>query len=492
VIPDEGGDESICGLVMGYEQVKNVVYKSIRRKAMRRLFRFPKLALFFAFVLALVVYGLVWAATVQIDAFSVEAQTLTVSSGTTTDDNFTANNSSILGDERDAYLELFAGTSTSNLDINAGGSGVVAFSAGSGDDLEASIVWDGDDDDATSIDYTGLGGVDLLDTTNDGIVITVVDWEGNALDMDMVIYTDSTHYSTAKLEFRGGGSIVPAAPVDYALSFDDDFTTGSGASGPATFSNVGSIELIVRTVDNGADISFGLTLAGPTRDFGDLPAAYAGITTEANGGARHTVGATYFGSDVDAELDVDTPSDGDSDDNNNDDEDGVTRVGKWTEGTDGGEVSFTITSPMVNSYACVDGWIDWNDDGDFQDTVDGAAEHVIDSVLLYDLGFLDNLNQTFDVPDPATDDVFAGTYYARWRLSPDTDGDGDCNDEVNVGTSGYVTDGEVEDYKWEFGPNAVTLSAIDAGPALAGWPAFALVVAMVAGGAGLFVWKRRA
>jgi hypothetical protein len=41
-------------------------------------------------------------------------------------------------------------------------------------------------------------------------------------------------------------------------------------------------------------------------------------------------------------------------------------------------------------------------------------------------------------------------------------------------------------------PTAVTLSTIDAGPALAGWPAFALVVAMVAGGAGLFVWKRRA
>jgi hypothetical protein len=32
VIPDEGGDEGILGLVMGYAKVKNVVYKSIRRK----------------------------------------------------------------------------------------------------------------------------------------------------------------------------------------------------------------------------------------------------------------------------------------------------------------------------------------------------------------------------------------------------------------------------------------------------------------------------
>jgi hypothetical protein len=43
-----------------------------------------------------------------------------------------------------------------------------------------------------------------------------------------------------------------------------------------------------------------------------------------------------------------------------------------------------------------------------------------------------------------------------------------------------------------FGPNAVTLSAIDAGPALVGLPAFALVVVAVVGGAGLFMWKRRA
>jgi hypothetical protein len=74
------------------------------------------------------------------------------------------------------------------------------------------------------------------------------------------------------------------------------------------------------------------------------------------------------------------------------------------------------------------------------------------------------------------------------------DASGTC---ARTTTAWTIPDGGGLEYQIEVqtvcqGPNAVTLSAIDAGPALAGWPAFALVVAMVAGGAGLFVWKRRA
>ncbi|MGC9399701.1 MAG: hypothetical protein ACP5HM_11260 [Anaerolineae bacterium] len=64
--------------------------------------------------------------------------------------------------------------------------------------------------------------------------------------------------------------------------------------------------------------------------------------------------------------------------------------------------------------------------------------------------------------------------------------DNDSLYDDNIPDTGYL--------EWKVGtgsPTAVTLSAIDAGPALASLPALALVVAAVAGGAGLFLWKRR-
>lgn len=397
----------------------------------------------------------VFSAEVYIDAFSAETQNLSVDTNNATDGSYTAHDSSIMGLERDATLELISGTSTCSLDINAGSSGVVAFSAGSGSQLKAVITWDGDDDDADTLDPTGLGGIDLEDSTNDGIIITVYDWEGNSIDLTLTIYTDASNYSTAVLEMRGGGTISPPGQ-DYALSFDDDFVdTGSGAN----LTNVGAIVLEIETASSGADISVDLTLADTTRDFGDLPSDY-GITTESNNGARHTKDAVYFGTVIDTELDGVNSSGADGDNNAvSDDEEGVIPTGKWANGTDGGEVQISVNSPQLNQYACVDGWIDWNDDNDFDDSL----EHVIDSLLLYDLGFSNNLNQTFDVPA----NTFSGTgtisFYTRWRIEPDSDGDGSCADEANMNYTGYITGGEVEDYLWEFNdPTAVTITSLEA------------------------------
>jgi hypothetical protein len=283
---------------------------------------------------------------------------------------------------------------------------------------------------------------------------------------------------------RGGGNISPPGE-DYALSFDDDFVdTGSGA----TMTNVGAIVLTIETVATGADISVDLTLADTTRDFGDLPADY-GITLGVNGGARHTKSATYFGSEVDTELDGANSSGADGDNlDGDDDEEGVIRVGKWQNGTDGGEVQFSVTSPQTNNYACVDGWIDWNDDNDFDDT----NEHVVDSLLLFDLGFTDNLSQTFDIPTGTFGGSGTVSFYARWRIAPDTNGDGDCSNEVNMSYGGYVSGGEVEDYSWEFNdPTAITLSSLEARSPWLTSPLTLSVLALLVVGAAYLIFRSR-
>ena len=78
----------------------------------------------------------------------------------------------------------------------------------------------------------------------------------------------------------------------------------------------------------------------------------------------------------------------------------------------------------------------------------------------------------------------------------------DTNRAISIGTYFDNADNPTDDNIPDAGqiavligegsPTAITLSAIDAGPALAGLPAFAMVIAAVVGGAGLFIWKRRA
>ena len=442
-------------------------------------------------VMALIAAGIVLAGDVILDSFDEGEQSLT---STASADYNTVTGSGMLGGERDVYLERESGSNTARVEIDTGDDNTFAFSAGAGNQTIAQVVWDGTDGNATTIDYDGLGGStvdgDLLDGTNDGVVIEVVNWDGNDTDLIFTVYeyqgaNSSDYCSEATIELRGG-NIDASSSETYALSFDDNFTQCSGASNPVSnFDEAGAVVLTIDSVTAGPDLVLDLTITSLTRDYGDLPSAY-GITTEANDGARHVKSATYFGSSIDQEADGNpsTGADGDGVD-----EDGVTRPAtKWTNGTDGGHVEFEVSSPMYDESACVDGWIDWNDDNDFDD----LGEHVIDSLNLYYGRNSNNWAQTFDVPSGTFDDSTSKSFYTRWRLSPDTDDDGDCGNEVNVSYDGYVVGGEVEDYLWDFGPNAITLAGINAGPALAGLPAFALVVAAVVGGTGLFLWKRRA
>jgi len=279
---------------------------------------------------------------------------------------------------------------------------------------------------------------------------------------------------TTKDQTAGGGNDTNDSDADTGTGKTDTFTLASG----------------------GTDLTWDAGLYLTNTDFGDLPESgltnYA-MTTFANNGARHTIGTLKLGSSVDAEADGQPNSTATGD--GNPDEDGVVRTPGvlWTPGA---TVSVDVT--VTGGNGCLSGWIDWNNDGDFDDTfTSGATEHIITQQLVgTDQGVQP---KTFSFLMPTTGsggDIanLARTFFARFRLYP-RDGNGVCSG-VTESVTGEASDGEVEDYFWEFAPNAVTLTAL-AARSSSGFPAgpAAATLAFLAGGVaigGVLMRRRRA
>jgi len=423
-----------------------------------KLKKYIKLALPVALAITFVFAGIAMAASVTIDTFVVEPVDIQASSSTITATHDSNTNTAILGDERDSYVEWQSGASNVRLLIDFNDSDQLEFQVGSGVHGKAIVTWDGDDaDSGTTLDLDGLGGIDLVDSTNDGIVINVNSWDNRDIDITVTIYSN-TNSSEAILQLRGD-EIDTETP--FGLSFSDDFTTASGSG--ADFTDVGAIQMEIQTIDTGADVALNVTLIDPTRDFGDLPDTYSN-TLLTDSGARHTIGSIYLGSSVDSELDGVESSGATGDDvADGDDEDGVTIVGtdenRWQNGTDGGAVAITHSAPGDFKLACVNGWIDWNEDNDFDD----ADEFVVNQQIVSGAG----RRFSFDVPADTFGETgpYTVTLNSRWRIYPNTGGNIRCTDEPAVSVTGYVSNGEVEDYQWRFdGPTAITLLSLTAEP----------------------------
>jgi large repetitive protein len=185
------------------------------------------------------------------------------------------------------------------------------------------------------------------------------------------------------------------------------------------------------------------TLRGGTGiDFGDAPDSYG--TSLAANGAAHTVaaGATLFlGACVDTEADAPAPLDGSGDDlaagapggscGSGDDEDGVVFNGSPFVACRSHQIGITATSA-----GRLDGWIDWNRDGDFTDPGEAIATN-----LTVPAG---PSTVTFAAPC----DTSAGPSFIRIRISS----------AGGLAPTGPAADGEVEDY-------AVTVHEVDFGDA---------------------------
>jgi hypothetical protein len=237
-------------------------------------------------------------------------------------------------------------------------------------------------------------------------------------------------------------------------------------------------------------------------DWGDLPDSGASYgTQQLYKGPRHVVpvsGSIYLGDEVDpdndtvGEIDGQPNTNADRDDTtDNDDEDGVVRTAGWfwTQ-ANGGRLDVTVAGS-----GCLSGWIDWNQDGDFGVT-DGsyplnflpdAGEEVISNVAVTS----GTATYTFAIPVDPTDDSF----YARFRLFP-READTTCSRKYlgvfNVDKFPYAEpapvwrverNGEVEDYVWDFGPNAVAFRRLEArSETPVRLPALAVLLALAAAG----------
>jgi hypothetical protein len=157
------------------------------------------------------------------------------------------------------------------------------------------------------------------------------------------------------------------------------------------------------------------TILNDEVDFGDAPDSYA--TLLASNGARHkTVFGFYLGAVIDGEVDG-LPS-ANADGEGADDE-GVTLPNPL--------VTSTTANVVVNASLAgfIDGWVDFNNDGDFSD----PGEQVFTSTAVV----AGNNNLSFGVPNGAT----PALTFARFRLSS----------TGSLSFTGLASYGEVEDYQ---------------------------------------------
>jgi hypothetical protein len=194
------------------------------------------------------------------------------------------------------------------------------------------------------------------------------------------------------------------------------------------------------------------------KDWGDLPDEVDGTPTSycttlgacTEGGPRHKIvaGAPYLGTRIDAETDG-QPSGQAIGDNVTgiDDEEGV--VLPYLVADTSICVSVTAMVPATGAY--LDAWIDFGDDGAFDD-VDYLSNRMVPPVS-GSIPLVSGLNVLcFVVPTGVLSTGPTVEYYSRFRIS--TDG--------GLGSTGPVDNGEVEDYISYPKPTAVGLASFEA------------------------------
>jgi hypothetical protein len=236
------------------------------------------------------------------------------------------------------------------------------------------------------------------------------------------------------------GGVDPDAGQSATLTFslpsgvDDNAAfnisgTSLRANASFDFDVQNSYTVTVRATDSGSltfDEQFTITVLESEYDFGDAPsAAQSGFlasypTLQADDGARHLATGPTLGAQRESDSNGQPTLGADGDDLNGtpDDEDGVTIPTLFL----GANASLTVN--VQGSGARLDAWLDFNQDGDWDDAGEQIATNLVvgvgDTVL------------SVNVPPGAT----AGSSYARFRLSS----------AGGLAPTGEALDGEVEDY----------------------------------------------
>lgn len=396
----------------------------------------------------------------------------------------------ILGGERDLVLNVTSGGGNLVVDTNTSFANQFSHSAGTGVIGTTTLVYDGDDDDPTTLNPTGLGSIDMTINNNNAFMLLIErdDLQG---EITILAYTDANSCSELPLVLPGGigAAILPRA----FLFFFNDFTLGSGCTNPADFTDIGALQVFIDPdINDSLDLVFRV-FAAVSIDFGDVDDTFGFYMTQladqGDGnilGAGHVLSNLWLGASVDSEDDGQPNGNNDAlgdDQDGNDDEDGVIRPPgvAWVTGSaTGGQVEVT-----VNGDGCLYGWIDWNRNGLFANAASTTSSTTNDRIIAQSVS-----SGTFIVqfPVPSAFNFSGGPINARFRLYPRDPG-GSC---WTAGpTYAKFPDrfqhygGEVEDYTWNFTPTAVSMQNISTATTNpANWVgALALVLAVVTTGA---------
>jgi uncharacterized repeat protein (TIGR01451 family) len=183
-------------------------------------------------------------------------------------DNSTKADPGVTGGERDLFVELTQGSDIySSVSLISGG-GFLRLASGSMVKGNAKVIWDGQDGSATSLNPTGLGGLDFTNfsgNTMTGIVLKVGADHANCV-VKLKVYTNGGKWSefTATVPETAGGAAT------QLLTFNFNGTPTSQAGGGVDFSNVGAIELTfegVTAVDGMLSMVGVIGLTTKTADF---------------------------------------------------------------------------------------------------------------------------------------------------------------------------------------------------------------------------------
>lgn len=398
-----------------------------------------RIAVLSALILALTVAGIAYAMPGTIDSFDNGTENLLVSSSTTSAST-TYDGSGILGGERDSELNHSSGT-TGNITLRVDNNDSNIFDYSSDPQMAgtARLTWDGNDGSATALDPIGLRtngtGVDLTGSGSDDQFFVRVDFDDLKTNLTFKVYTDASNWSQKTVNLPGALDGTPAR-MDIAVPFSS-FSTGGGSG--ATFNNVGAVILEVDgTVVAGVDLQIDFIETNNWREYGDLPSSYGVIS------AYHIPQGLRLGNNLDAEETYNQSVDAMGDDDHQyapDDEDGVALYGlPWAAGGSG-QVVITVNGCLIGFPGCyVNGWIDWNRNGDFED----PGEKIVSN---YRSTGGNGLSSFFSIPS----DFSNNYYYARFRIC-------DTSTACDEPGESPVTNGEVEDYRWWLGPTGVDLA----------------------------------
>ncbi len=158
----------------------------------------------------------------------------------------------IAGGERDIVVETFDEYHRVSLYTSSENLLALATSVSAG---MAQIVWDGDDNDATTIDYQGLGGINLGDGHLDLTIHSLDLAWFESVQFEIDVYTDADNWSryTGTNEIFGitAEGISIRSPITVTIA-PTEFIVQQGEG--ADFTNVGAASLTITTLSSSVDL----------------------------------------------------------------------------------------------------------------------------------------------------------------------------------------------------------------------------------------------